>query len=115
MRELRWADAQRRRDVHDPPAARECGERPDHPPRRRRCDEARIARLPLPGSAEPGSAPATRGSVAMATMVDNLTARQSINLELDDIQSGALHARPSPTSATTSSCASITVARGQGR
>ena len=32
----------------------------------------------------------------MATMVDNLTARQSINLELDDIQSGALHERPSP-------------------
>src|SRR5438552_19148327 len=44
----------------------------------------------------PGSAPATRGSVAMATMVDNLTARKSINLELDDIQSGALHERPSP-------------------
>src|SRR5205814_4145555 len=65
-------------------------------PRRGRPVDATLhARVPVPARAQPGPARAARaplsdgGSAAM-------TATEGIGLELDDIQSGALHERPSP-------------------
>ena len=59
-----------------------------------RVDEARLAQLPVPCGREPGSARAARAPL-MATTEGTLTA-EGAGLELDDIQSGALHERPSP-------------------
>ena len=54
--DLRWPGAQRRCDGHDLHAARERGERARHPRWRRSGDEARVARVPLPGAPESRSA-----------------------------------------------------------
>ena len=95
-RDLRRALAQRRRDGPDLHAARERGQRAGDPRRRRPGDEARRAhRSPtsrrrtriLP------SVPSTTTEVAAPRRRD---LRRERGLELDDIQSGALHERPSP-------------------
>ena len=52
--------------------------------------------FPVPGAAEPGPARASRAPLAIEWRDDAVTATDSSSLELDDIQGGALHERPSP-------------------
>src|ERR687898_1024903 len=92
---MRWTCAQRRRHGHDLHAAGQRRQRPRDPRRRRPVDEARLAQLSLSLACESGSARAPRAPL-MGITEDTLTAGEGASLELDDIQSGALHERPSP-------------------
>ena len=92
-RDLRRASAERRRDGRAPHAADQRGARACHPRRRRPLVTAGLGHVPVPLAAEPGPAgttgtPVTPGPSSVATA--------AVALELDDIQSGALHERPSP-------------------
>ena len=49
-----------------------------------------LAHVPVPGAAEPGPARTSRAPLTTVAATD------AVRLELDDIQSGALHERPSP-------------------
>ena len=63
--DLRGPGPQRRRDGHAVHAAGQRRERAQDPRRRRPGDDARIVHLPLPGTAEPGSSPASRAPLGM--------------------------------------------------
>src|SRR5205823_6289710 len=76
--------------------ARKRWERARHPRRRRSGDDAGVAHVSLPGTAQSEAPGASRAPLTMGGPVDTMTAAESIKLELEDIQSGALHERPSP-------------------
>ena len=92
-RDLRRASAQRRRDGHDLHLVGERRKRSHDPRRCRPGNDAGVANVPLPGTAESRSSRAARAHLAIRS--DHVNLATSI-LELDDIQSGALHPRPSP-------------------
>ena len=72
-------------------------ERAPHPRWRGRVDETVVAGLPLSGRAEPGPAEAPTAPRPLGgTTVTTVPPTTPPTLELDDIQSGALHERPSP-------------------
>ena len=93
--DLRRADPQRRCDGHDLHPADQRRQRADHPRWRRPVDATRLAHLPLPVPAEPGPARTPRAPLDDEPQVSS-ERRADVVLELDDIQSGALHERPSP-------------------
>ena len=93
-RDLRRAGAQRRRDGHDLHPAHQRRERARHPRRRRPGRRGRPrARFPYlaPPNPDPPEPPEHLLSDDAVTATDGRR-----RLELDDIQSGALHERPSP-------------------
>ena len=94
-RDVRRTDAQRRRDGHDVHAAHQRRQRAGDPRRRRPVVAAGHPRVPVPGRAQPGPARAARAPLSDGAR-PAMTATEGISLELDDIQSGALHERPSP-------------------
>src|SRR4051794_39543463 len=87
-RDLRRTRAQRRRDGHLLHLHRHGRQWPADPRRHRRFDEARHADVSVPAAGEPGPARAAGAPLVLAA--------PEVQLELDHIQSGALHERPSP-------------------
>ena len=65
-----------------------------------RATEPCDGRLPLPGGSESRSAPTSGPSVRTEGLMSELRSGPTAGLELDDIQYGALHQRPSPYVAT---------------
>src|SRR5262249_35256403 len=91
-RHMRRTDAERRRDGHVLQLHRHRRKRATGAGRRRPVEQAGVADVPVPGRAAPRS---TRPPGAH--LVETASAATAeVTLELDDIQSGALHERPSP-------------------
>ena len=96
--DLRRTGPQRRRHGHHLHPARDGRYRITHPGRGRRCHPPGIDSLSLPGRTQSGSAHASRAP-PLTWRADGLageSATQGPALELDDIQGGVLHERPSP-------------------
>src|SRR5262249_50079152 len=74
--------------------------RADHSGWRRPGVGARRVHVSLPGAGEPESAAAARPLVGLGLQeledLNDVTQAPAVPLEIDDIQSGALHERPSP-------------------